>query len=407
MSINPQNQLESSKKSHIINYTSLQGKTRVESLIERIQSANKEINTILEKTEETKKQENKDNNISSKEEPLKTLNEKITDNNKAVQVGLDENVNEENKDNEEIPTNSNKEENKNNENVLDIDIPFVKQTKLLLNEIKKLKETDNIKEDDINQEITELPKRAMLEMSLSDFKIKKKYDTMKKEMEEKNTYIKKLENEIVNQRIINNNLKKAESENLLKISALEDELRVMKLKLLGYNTSEQYNHHSHDKFNTDANNCGYVYGENMIHSMWVRDNITNKKLNNFEIDNNGKPILNKGERMGAPWISQSVGNMKRMVRNDNFNRGNFNEIGQFRTDNRFNYEMAEKNSFDNERYNFRGNNNFNNFNGGPNSNFQRVSGMILNSPTNKVKLTKNFSNEFNRFRIGNNNNTHF
>ena len=91
----------------------------------------------------------------------------------------------------------------------------------------------------------------------------------------------------------------------------------------------------------------------MIHSMWVRDNITNKKLNNFEIDNNGKPILNKGERMGAPWISQSVGNMKRMVRNDNFNRGNFNEIGQFRTDNRFNYEMAEKNSFDNERYNFK------------------------------------------------------
>lgn len=407
MSINPQNQLESSKKSHIINYTSLQGKTRVESLIERIQSANKEINTILEKTEETKKQENKDNNISSKEEPLKTLNEKITDNFKAVQVGLDENVNEENKDNEEIPTNSNKEENKNNENVLDIDIPFIKQTKLLLNEIKKLKETDNIKEDDINKEITELPKRAMLEMSLSDFKIKKKYDIMKKEMEEKNTYIKKLENEIVNQRIINNNLKKAESENLLKISALEDELRVMKLKLLGYNTSEQYNHHSHDKFNTGANNCGYVYGENMIHSMWVRDNIINKKLNNFEIDNNGKPILNKGERMGAPWISQSVGNMKRMIRNDNFNRGNFNEIGQFRTDNRFNYEMAEKNSFDNERYNFRGNNNFNNFNGGPNSNFQRVSGMILNSPTNKVKLTKNFSNEFNRFRIGNNNNTHF
>ena len=41
-------------------------------------------------------------------------------------------------------------------------------------------------------------------------------------------------------------------------------------------------------------------------------------------------------------------------------------------------------------------------NGGGN-NFQRVSGMILEN-SNKMKLTKNFSNEFNRFRIGNNNN---
>ena len=412
--MNTQNEINSPKKSHIINYTSLQGKTRVESLIERIQSANKEINSLLENSEETKKVVNTDNKSLKEEKPLKTLDEKITDiNNKSIQVGLEENINEdkntnnENNENKEENTNNKKEENKNNEKVLDFDVPFIKKTKLLLNEIKKLSENENINEENINNEISELPKRAMIEMSLSDFKIKKKYDTIKKQLEEKNTYIKKLENEIVDQRIIANNLKKAEGEYLLKISALEDELRVMKLKLLGYNTSEQYNHHCHDKFKTDSGNCGHVYGENMIHSLWVRDNMDNKKLNNYEIENNGKPLLNKGERWEAPWVSQSVVNMNRVFRNGILNREHFKEMGQFKTENRFNYEMGEKNNYDNERYNnFRGNNNMSGFNGG-NSNFQRVSGMILNSPNNKMKLTKNFSNEFNRFRVGNNSNNHF
>ena len=412
MSVNFQNQITSPKKSHIINYTTLQGKTRVESLIDRIQSANKEINSILEKPEEKNISEKKEINIPKQSENLKTLNEKITDNNKSVQVGLDDNINnnetnienqeikenKENNENQEINKNNKEEEpNKKDNNNLDIDIPFIKKTKSLLNELQKLKENGGATEDDINKEISELPKRAIVEMSLSDFKIKKQYETIKKELEEKNTYIKKLENEIVNQRIINNNLKKSEGENLLKISALEDELRVMKLKLLGYNTSEYNTHHNHQKFNTDANNCGHVYGENLIHSMWVRDNLNNKQLNNFDIENNGKPVLNKGERWEAPWISQSVGNMNRMLRNANMNRINkSSDIGQFRTEHKFNNDFGEKKIFENnERYN-----NFRmNYNGG-NSNFQRVSGMILGSPT---RLTKNFSNDFNRFRMGNNN----
>ena len=177
--MNAQNQINSPKKSHIINYTSLQGKTRVESLIERIQSANKEINSLLENSEESKKVVNIDNKSPKEEKPLKTLEEKITDiNNKSIQVGLDENINEDknvnNESNENKEENTNKkEENKNNEKVLDFDVPFVKKTKLLLNEIKKLSENENIKEENINNEISELPKRAMIEMSLSDFKIKK------------------------------------------------------------------------------------------------------------------------------------------------------------------------------------------------------------------------------------------
>ena len=200
-------------------------------------------------------------------------------------------------------------------------------------------------------------------------------------------------------------MKKSEGEHLLKISALEDELRVMKLKLLGYNTSEELSIHNHQQYKTDANNCGHIYGEKLVHSMWVRGNNTpnnNINNNNFDLDNS-RPILNKGERWRAPWISQSQGNINRMVmRNINKNLYN-NENIHTRTENKLGYEFGEKNNFDNNnRYeSFKSNNN-NNFNGGGN-NFQRVSGMILEN-SNKIKLTKNFSNEFNRFRIGNNNN---
>ena len=415
-------------------FSSLQGKSRLDSLIDRIQSANKEINTILETPIQTKKEEKTQKEIdeSKKEEkPLKTLDQKIVenDNNKSVQVGLDDNennqeinenkkdnkdnntVNQDNQENPENPEtqinnnsdNQNQEQEKKNIN-LDVEIPFVKKIKKMLNELKIMKEKPEITEEEINNNVSELPKRAMVEMSLSDFKIKKKYESIKKQLDEKNNYIKKLENEIVNQRILNNNLKKSEGEHLLKISALEDELRVMKLKLLGYNTSEELNIHNHQQYKTDANNCGHIYGEKLVHSMWVRGNNTpnnNINNNNFDLDNS-RPILNKGERWRAPWISQSQGNINRMVmRNINKNLYN-NENIHTRTENKLGYEFGEKNNFDNNnRYeSFKSNNN--NFNGGGN-NFQRVSGMILEN-SNKMKLTKNFSNEFNRFRIGNNNN---
>ncbi len=441
---NSQNQINSSTKTHIIKYSSLSGKTRVDSLMDRIQSANEQINCILENPN-PKITQNKNNeknakfssstkeseNISSSQ-PQKLLNEIISDeNNKSIQVGLDDNANKnENQANNETKENNNENNNENNgstenkennnNNITlptdkkddivnnDIDIPFIKRTKNLLNELKKLKEKGQVKEDDINNEVSELPKRAMLEMSLSDFKIKKKCELLQKELEDKNNYIKALENEIVNQRTVNTNLKKSEGEYLLKISALEDELRVMKMKLLGYNTSEQYNNqHNHEAFNTDANNCGHIYGEKLVQSMWVRnDNLpkNNNNLNNLEFQNS-RPILNTNERRKLPMISNSHGNLSRFVRNINLNN-NTNEMRGIQTENILFSENEDKNSFNsfshNGRYdNFKPNNN--NFNGGGNSNFQRVSEMILRTP-NKVNMNRNFRNEFNRFRIGNNNN---
>ena len=431
---NSQNQINSSTKTHIVKYSSVSGKTRIDSLMDRIQSANKQINSILEnpnpKITQNKNNEKiaqfpsltKENENNSSSQPEKLLNEIISDeNNKSIQVGLDDNANNnenqannENKENNENNGSAGNQENNNNnitlsidkkDNIVNngIDIPFIKRTKNLLNELKKLKEKGQVKEDDINNEVSELPKRAMLEMSLSDFKIKKKCELLQKELEDKNNYIKALENEIVNQRTVNTNLKKSEGEYLLKISALEDELRVMKMKLLGYNTSEQYNNqHNHEAFNTDANNCGHIYGEKLVQSMWVRND--NYNLNNLEFQNS-RPRLNMNERRKLPMISNSHGNLNRFVRNINLNN-NPNEMRGIQTENILFSENEDKNNFNsfshNGRYdNFKTNNN--NFNGGGNSNFQRVSEMILRTP-NKVNMNRNFRNEFNRFRIGNNNN---
>ena len=431
---NSQNQINSSTKTHIVKYSSVSGKTRIDSLMDRIQSANKQINSILEnpnpKITQNKNNEKiaqfpsstKENENNSSSQPEKLLNEIISDeNNKSIQVGLDDNANNnenqannENKENNENNGSAGNQENNNNnitlsidkkDNIVNngIDIPFIKRTKNLLNELKKLKEKGQVKEDDINNEVSELPKRAMLEMSLSDFKIKKKCELLQKELEDKNNYIKALENEIINQRTVNTNLKKSEGEYLLKISALEDELRVMKMKLLGYNTSEQYNNqHNHEAFNTDANNCGHIYGEKLVQSMWVRND--NNNLNNLEFQNS-RPRLNMNERRKLPMISNSHGNLNRFVRNINLNN-NPNEMRGIQTENILFSENEDKNNFNsfshNGRYdNFKTNNN--NFNGGGNSNFQRVSEMILKTP-NKVNMNRNFRNEFNRFRIGNNNN---
>ena len=441
MQENSLNKLETPPK----NYTSLSGKSRIDSLNDRIKSANEQINEIIENPNKDiplntlkvqLQPKNEENKVASPSQPQKLLDEIISDeNNKSIQVGLDNNNND-NKNEDQEKKEENKESNENQEKKdindsnkipnqeekiieenIDIDIPFIKKTKLLINELRKLKEKAEIKEDAINNEVSDLPKRGMLEISLSDFKIKKKCEILKKELDDKNNYIKTLENEIVNQRVINTNLKKSESEYLLKISALEDEIRVMKMKLLGYNTSEQYNtHHNHELYKTDENNCGHVYGEQLVQSMWIRDNnITNmpptfnniNSFNNLESDF-GRPIFNtNNERRRLPAISHSHGNMRKMIRNNILNMNN-DESTNFKTENRMFSENQEKNAFNNYnnngRYdNYRLNNDFGFNNGG--NNFQRVSEMILETPSKR--MNKNFRNEFNRFRIkihNNNNN---
>ena len=203
------NQTRNTKKLEPIkNYSSLTNKTRIESLNERIHNANELINSFVEKAitekfEEKKLDQIPKENINNNQMP--SLNDMIkSDNiinnsstlntNKSVQVNesniIKENTEnnniEEKKENDNIENNieNNNETQKINENnniekkeeipikerneekrgekEENIDIPFLKRTKLLLMELKKLREKSLIKEEDINKEIvSELPKRSL------------------------------------------------------------------------------------------------------------------------------------------------------------------------------------------------------------------------------------------------------
>ena len=413
------NQTRNIKKLEPIkNYSSLTNKTRIESLNERIHNANELINSfveraITEKLEEKKdtipKQEINNNQMTSLNDIIKSdsiINNTNTINtNKSVQVdesiinkensgnnnieekkennnmenNLENNNNETQKINEnnniekkeEIPLKAQNEEIK-KEKEENIDIPFLKKTKLLLMELKQLKEKSLIKEEDINKEIvTELPKRSLLEISLSDIRSKKNYEKLKKEITEKDKYIKELELEIYNQKKENIRLKKSENENLLKISALEDELRVFKSKFMKY-------------YSQTENNSPQEYGEKLVRSMWIRDNIIeNKNENIIDMDNNSNSNMTFNNR--------SITNN---LRNNNRNSFYKNKWGS-----PWNSQSQRKLN-NNDSVNL--NNNFNNYNGGQ-SNFQRVSGMILdNNKSNRIRLNKNYGNEFNRYKNGNN-----
>ena len=402
----------------IKNYSSLTNKTRIESLNERIHNANELIysfveRAITEKLEEKKdtitKQEINNNQMTSLNDIIKSdsiINNTNTINtNKSVQVdesiinkensgnnnieekkennnmenNLENNNNETQKINEnnniekkeEIPLKAQNEEIK-KEKEENIDIPFLKKTKLLLMELKQLREKSLIKEEDINKEIViELPKRSLLEISLSDIRSKKNYEKLKKEITEKDKYIKELELEIYNQKKENIRLKKSENENLLKISALEDELRVFKSKFMKY-------------YSQTENNSPQEYGEKLVRSMWIRDNIIeNKNENIIDMDNNSNSNMTFNNR-------SNTNNLRNNNRNS-FYKNKWGSPWNSQSQRKFN---------NNDSVNL--NNNFNNYNGGQ-SNFQRVSGMILdNNKSNRIRLNKNYGNEFNRYKNGNN-----
>ena len=465
------------------NYKSLAGKTRIESLNERIEKANNLINSFVEKTEKkenfyitslneenlehkinksiqveennflennnntsennnnVEKGENIQNNLKENEnkENINEVNNmennneennqnKINDNieknqeenNSNINNDIVKNNNENKADENNINNNENKNiENYNNENnininknnenekinnkdsqigekmqteqtkninekkpvtEIEIDIPFIKKTKLLLLELKKLKEKSEIKEETINQEISELQNRSLLQISLSDMKSKKENEILKKELKKKDDYIKNLEKDIFKIRNENINLKKSENENLLKISALQDELRVFKNKFMQYRTQ------------TENNSYGYQYGEKLVQSNWIRDNMIKKEeenyrknknlinstnnINKFRNDNRNSFYENK---WNSPWNSQSYHNINRN-RIDISNEINNNEK----------YIIENRRIKDYK----------NNYNNGGNSNFQRVSNMILENN----KFNKNYGNDFNRYNRYENNN---
>ena len=101
----------------------------------------------------------------------------------------------------------------------------------IINQLNQLKVNFNIDGGELDKEVSSLPKRGSIELSLSKNKLYRKHQNLIKNEEEKNKYVKKLENGIVEQRLTLGDLRKAEEEHLLQISTLEDQIRILKAKV--------------------------------------------------------------------------------------------------------------------------------------------------------------------------------
>ena len=111
----------------------------------------------------------------------------------------------------------------------------------MIAEINELEEVS--KKTDANaiaKEIESLGSRSIVTMGISKVVICDKNLKMKQELLEKDQYIKRIEEEMLQQRLELESVKKKENEKMVKISTLEDQIRILKSKAFGFDVAKKY-----------------------------------------------------------------------------------------------------------------------------------------------------------------------
>ena len=349
------------------------GKTRIESLKNRIDIAFETLKNIYD--------ESKLEKISQKKKEQK----KITSEVKTIQYDLEEVANKivskEGEPNlktlDTIINKENLEESSQKGQDIELVSPFVRRMQFIINELNQLKTNSNIDENELDKEVSELPKRGLIELSLSKIKLNRKHEKLINSDKDKNEYVKKLENEIVTQRLSLEELKKAEGEHLLQISTLEDQIRILKSKVFGYDISKKYEYYKeHESANGPS---AHIQDENLAYSMWEKENYAERKA---------PTKLNKLENEKQMWIANTQNNINKL-------ENDVKIANSYRAGNNFGINNDEDNGLwtktPEQARNRNGNNGFNNYgagykryDGGNNQgnslgNMRRVTPMIMNN----------------------------
>ena len=353
------------------------GKTRIQSLKERIDVAFETLRNIYD--------ESKLEKISQKKEQVK---QPKTGETKTIKYDLEEVANKiVNKEGEvnmktlNIPVNENQSEvsGQQQQEIEDIEItsPFIKRLQFIIEELNQLKSNSNIDEGELDKEVASLPKRALIEMSISKTKVKRNKDELSKLDEENKEYIKRLENEIIDQRLMLEKLKKGEGEHLLQISTLQDQIRILKSKAFGYDIAKKYEYYKeHESANGPS---AHIQDENLAYSMWEKENYGERRA---------PTKLNKLENEKQMWIANPQNNINKL-------ENDVKIANSYRAGNNFGINNDEDNGLwtktPEEARNRNGNNGFNNYGSGykrfdGNSqgqnaigNMRRVTPMIMNN----------------------------
>lgn len=351
------------------------GKTRIESLKERIDVAFETLRNIydeskLEKISQKKVEQQKSSGTKTIQYDLEEVANKIVSkegevNMKTLQIPGEEN---------------NLEVGESQGGYEDIEVvsPFLKRMQFIINELNQLKTNSKIDEGELDKEVASLPKRGLLELSLSKIKLNKKHEKLINSENDKNNYVKKLENEIVEQRLSLEELKKAEGEHLLQISTLQDQIRILKAKVFGYDIAKKYEYYKeHESANGPS---AHIQDENLAYSMWEKENYAERKA---------PTKLNKLENEKQMWIKNPQNNINKL-------ENDVRMANAYKAGNNFGINNDEDNGLwtktPEQARNRNGNNGFNNYgsgyrryesgnNNGGNSlgNMRRVAPMIMNN----------------------------
>ena len=350
-----------------------QGKTRIQSLKERIDIAFETLRNIydeskLEKINQKKQQQSQKSGSKTITYDLEEVANKIVSKDGEVNLKT-----------LKIPGIENSELGESSQ-IEDIEVvsPFVRRMQFIINELNQLKVNSNIDEGELDREVASLPKSGLIELSLSKNKLYRKHQTLIENEENKNNYVKKLENEIVEQRLALEDLKKAEGEHLLQISTLEDQIRILKTKVFGYDIAKKYEYYKeHESANGPSS---HIQDENLAYSMWEKENYGERKA---------PTKLNKLENEKQMWISNPQNNINKL-------ENDVKLANSYRAGNNFGMNNDEDNGLwtktPEQARNRNGNNGFNNYGpgykrydggnnqgGNPMGNMRRAANMIMNN----------------------------
>ena len=360
------------------------GKTRIQSLKERIDVAfetlrniydESKLEKISQKKDQAKQQQQKSGDTKTLQNDLEVLSSKIVS--KEGEVNLN-NIN--------IPVNENLNQSEVSvpqQEIEDIEVvsPFIKRMQFIIGELNQLKSNSNIDEGELDKEVGSLPKRALIEMSISKSKVKRMKDELAKQDQENKDYVKRLENEIIDQRLMLEKLKKGEGEHLLQISTLQDQIRILKSKAFGYDIAKKYEYYKeHESANGPS---AHIQDENLAYSMWEKENYGERRA---------PTKLNKLENEKQMWIANSMNNINKLEKDVKL-------ANSYRAGNNFGINNDEDNGLwtktPEEARNRNGNNGFNNYGSG----YKRYDGNSQgqNSLGNMRRVTPMIMNNKNRY----------
>lgn len=231
---------------------------------------------------------------------------------------------------------------------------LIQRMEKMLGELNEMKELSNIDQAAIDKEVASLPSRSLITLSVAKVKVVNENTKMKEQMQEREEYIKRLEQEVLKQRLDLENVKKNENENMVKISTMEDQIRILKSKAFGFDIAKKYEYYKEKQGKTGG--AAQIEDENLAYAMWEKENYDSKKA---------PARLEKMETSKQMWIRDSQNNIDKLVYDVDV-ANSYNNVNGINTSNQ-NVNSAWKSS------------NRQNTNNSIGTNMRKITPMILNN----------------------------